>query len=81
MSATILDHNEFCRSVGLNPSDVKFIRVSSDFPIENRPIYPLNIAYLNYNNFQLQEVKSNIVKTIDEIMTLHRNEKGIIHTT
>jgi ATP-dependent DNA helicase DinG len=61
--------------------DVKFIRVPSDFPIENRPICPLNIAYLNSDNLQLQEVRSNIIKAIDEIMSLHRNDKGIIHTT
>jgi Rad3-related DNA helicase len=55
MSATILNHNTFCRSVGLNHDDVKFIK--------------------------LQQVKSNIVKTIDKIMTLHGQDKGIIHTT
>jgi ATP-dependent DNA helicase DinG len=81
MSATILNHDIYCKSIGLNPADVKFIRVSSDFPIENRPIYPLNIAHLNYDNLQRQEIRSNIVKAIDKIMNLHENDKGIIHTT
>ena len=82
MSATILNSKAFCRSVGLIPdNEVKFIQVKSDFPIENRPIYPLNIAYLNFNNLQLSEVKSNISKAIDNIMTIHRKDKGIIHTT
>jgi ATP-dependent DNA helicase DinG len=82
MSATILNPKAFCRSVGLiHDNEVKFIQVKSDFPIENRPIYPLNIAYLNFNNLQLSEVKSNIIKTIDNIMTIHRKDKGIIHTT
>jgi ATP-dependent DNA helicase DinG len=82
MSATILNPKAFCRSVGLTyDNEVKFIQVKSDFPIENRPIYPLNIAYLNFNNLQLSEVKSNITKTIDNIMTIHRKDKGIIHTT
>jgi ATP-dependent DNA helicase DinG len=82
MSATILNPKAFCRSVGLTyDNEVKFIQVKSDFPIENRPIYPLNIAYLNFNNLQLLEVKSNITKTIDNIMTIHRKDKGIIHTT
>lgn len=82
MSATILNPKAFCRSVGLTyDNEVKFIQVKSDFPIENRPIYPLNIAYLNFNNLQLPEVKSNITKTIDNIMTIHRKDKGIIHTT
>jgi ATP-dependent DNA helicase DinG len=81
MSTTILNSYAYCRSVGLNVGDVKFIQVQSDFPIENRPIYPLNIAYLNHEKLQLQETKSSIIKAVDSIMTTHRNDKGIIHTT
>jgi ATP-dependent DNA helicase DinG len=84
MSATILNHKAFCRSVGLSGGEenkVKFIQIPSDFPVEHRPIYPLNIAYLNYNNLQSNEVKLAIAKTVDNIMTLHKNDKGIIHTT
>ena len=81
MSATILNPQAYCRNIGLNPSEVKFIQVQSDFPLENRPIYPLNIAYLNYDSLQLQETKSSIVEAVDNIMTIHKNDKGIIHTT
>jgi Rad3-related DNA helicase len=81
MSATILNAKAFCRSVGLNPDEVKFIQVESEFPVENRPIYILNVAYLNFRNLQLQEVKSSITRAIDNIMTMHKNDKGIIHTT
>ncbi len=81
MSATILDSKEFCRNVGLRYDDVKFIQVDSEFPLQNRPIYPMSIAYLNFNNLQLQKVKTNISRAIDNLMTLHRNHKGIIHTT
>ena len=41
----------------------------------------MNIAYLNFNNLQLPEVKSSITNTVDKIMTEHKNDKGIIHTT
>ena len=41
----------------------------------------MNIAYLNYNNLQQQEVQTKIARAIDNIMTLHKNHKGIIHTT
>jgi ATP-dependent DNA helicase DinG len=83
MSATILNHKAFCRSVGLSGEEdkVKFIQIPSDFPLEHRPIYPLNITYLNYNNLQSNEVKLAIAKTVDNLMTLHKNDKGIIHTT
>jgi len=81
MSATILDHKVFCRNIGLNPDKVKLIRIPSDFPVEHRPIIPLSIAYLNYNNLQSSEVKLAIAKAVDNLMTLHNNHKGIIHTT
>ena len=50
MSATILDFDTCCRNVGLDHTQVNFIEVGSDFPVKNRPIYPLNTAYLNYNS-------------------------------
>jgi ATP-dependent DNA helicase DinG len=82
MSATILNPEAFCRSVGLRyDKEVKFIQVKSDFPIENRPIYPMNIAYLNFNNLQLPDIKLSITKTIDNVMTIHKKDKGIVHTT
>ena len=81
MSATILNKDAFCTSLGLAPGEVKFIQVESDFPLQNRPIDPLNIAYLNRDSLQLQEVKIKIARAIDNLMTLHRNDKGIIHTT
>ncbi len=83
MSATILNYNTFCRNIGIYPDndEVKFIQVPSDFPVENRPIYPMNVAYLNYNNLQLQETKSAITNAIDNLMTIHNKHKGIIHTT
>ena len=46
MSATILDAEAFCSSVGLDFNAVKVIRVGSDFPLEQRPIrslFPLPI--------------------------------------
>jgi ATP-dependent DNA helicase DinG len=81
MSATILDSKTFCQSIGLPYEEVKIIQVGSDFPVQNRPIYPRNIAYLNYNNRCQQEVQTNIATEADKLMTLHGNHKGIIHTT
>jgi Rad3-related DNA helicase len=81
MSATILNHKAFCRSVGLSSDQVKFIQVQSDFPLEHRPIIPLNVAYLNYNNLQSAQVQASIARAVDSIMSFHANDKGIIHTT
>ena len=81
MSATILDKDAFCRSLGLATEEVKFIQVPSDFPLQNRSIHPLNIAYLNSDSLKQQEIQIKIAMAIDNLMTLHSKYKGIIHTT
>ena len=81
MSATILDKDAFCTSIGLAPEEVKFIPVASDFPLQNRPIIPLNIAHLNSDSLRQEEVQIKIAGAIDKLMTLHENHKGIVHTT
>ena len=81
MSATILDVNTYCRNIGLDPYHVKFIQAGSDFPIQNRPIYPMCTAYLNYSSLQLESVQRQISNAIGMIMDAHKNEKGIIHCT
>jgi Rad3-related DNA helicase len=83
MSATILNNRVSCRNVGISSiggkEEVKFIQVPSDFPIENRPIYPLNVAYLKYNNLQRHDIITSITKAIDNLTTIHGKHKGIIH--
>lgn len=80
MSATILNKDYLCKITGLSQDEIKFIRVKhSDFPKENRPIYLMNIAWLNSNN--MLDNLPIIAKTVNNIMSIHKNEKGIIHTT
>ena len=80
MSATILSKENLCNAVGLKNEDVKFIRVdNSDFPIKNRPIYLMNVAWLNART--MSESLPNIVKVLDNLLSVHKNDKGIIHTT
>ena len=80
MSATILNKEYLCKITGLSQDEIKFIRVThSDFPKENRPIHLMNLAWLNSRN--ILENLPIIAKTVNNIMSIHKNEKGIIHTT
>lgn len=80
MSATILSKDNLCKAVGLKNDDVKFIRIeNSDFPIKNRPIYLMNVAWLNAKT--MGEALPNIAKVVDNLLSVHKNVKGIIHTT
>jgi Rad3-related DNA helicase len=80
MSATILSKDYLCKTAGLDQEKVKFIRVQeSDFPVKNRPIHMENVAWLNAKT--MSESLPKIAVAVDEIMSKHKNEKGIIHTT
>jgi ATP-dependent DNA helicase DinG len=80
MSATILSKDHLCKTTGLKHEKVKFIRIEdSDFPVKNRPIHMMNVAWLNAKTMNVTMPK--IAQAVDNIMSIHRNEKGIIHTT
>jgi Rad3-related DNA helicase len=80
MSATILSKDYLCRTAGLKSDEVKFIRVEqSEFPIKNRPIYLMNVAWLNAKT--MGQSLPAIANAVNNIMSIHKNEKGIIHTT
>jgi Rad3-related DNA helicase len=80
MSATILSKEYLCHMAGLDPQKVKFLRIEdSDFPAKNRPIHMMNVAWLNAKTIVGNMPK--IAQAVDNIMSIHRNEKGIIHTT
>lgn len=80
MSATILSKENLCKSIGLENDMVKFIRVEeSEFSIEHRPIYLMNVAWLNART--MNESLPIISRVIDNLLSVHKNDKGIIHTT
>jgi ATP-dependent DNA helicase DinG len=82
MSATILSKDNLCKTAGLEPDKVKFIRIEeSDFPVKNRLIHMENVAWLSAKT--MSESLPKIAKAVDKIMSMpkHKNEKGIIHTT
>jgi ATP-dependent DNA helicase DinG len=80
MSATILSKNYLCKVVGLKPDQVQFIRVEqSEFPVKNRPIYLMNVAWLNAKT--ISQSLPSIANAVNNIMSIHKNDKGIIHTT
>ena len=80
MSATILSKDHMCKTTGLDPENVKFLKIEdSDFPVKNRPIHMMNVAWLSAKTMNANMPK--IAQAVDNIMSIHRNEKGIIHTT
>lgn len=82
MSATILDHVQFCNNLGIDPSEAAFMSVDSDFPVENRPVFYLPQMKMNYqwNDQSNAAGRKQMLATIDDILLTHADESGIIHT-
>ena len=79
MSATI-DKDSFCENAGLDPSKVGFVDTPrSPFPPDKRRINFLNTKKLSYSSSKDDEI--TVIKKIDDIMSEHANERGLILTS
>lgn len=77
MSATILDKKSFIRSLGIEGSQAGFLRLESEFPVENRLIhfYPMGKMSAAHQDKTIPAM----LKMVEKILRKHSNEKGIIH--
>jgi len=79
MSATI-DKESFCENMGIPADQIAMVDTPhSPFPVENRKIEFLNIAGLAYNTSQ--ETENKVISKIDEILSKHKEERGLILTS
>jgi Rad3-related DNA helicase len=78
MSATILDFNTFMRNLGIDPKDAVCIRMDSEFPIENRPIFYLPVGNMGYRTKQATLPK--MAAFIGKLLAKYAKVKGLVHT-
>jgi len=76
MSATIIDHKNFAKSLGI--TDYEYVEVESEFNPERSPIYVSSKHKLNYKNYKV--ILPEIATQIKSLTEMHKNDKGIIHT-
>jgi ATP-dependent DNA helicase DinG len=79
MSATIVDKDVYCSSLGLDPADVAFLSIQSPFPLSNRPIHYLPVGSMSKNS--IEKTLPVLVETVKLLLEKHPQEKGIIHAT
>ncbi len=79
MSATVVDKDVFCASIGLPASEVSYLRIPSPFPVKNRPIHCLPVGSMSKDS--IDKSLPVLVEAIKMLMEKHPNEKGIIHST
>jgi Rad3-related DNA helicase len=80
MSATILDVGIFCSSLGIARSDTAAFRMKNRFPVNNRPIYIRSAGSLAGGKKKMPEWGPRLLKKVDEVISEHPDDRGIIHT-
>ena len=78
MSATILDYKLFAKWLGINEDEIYAIRRESPFEVDRNPIVTFDEFNMSYGN--LHKTAPETIDTINEILEIHSNDKGIIHT-
>ena len=76
-SATILDGDAFCASVGLDPDRVALVDVPHTFPVGHRPLYDVTRGKMTYEN--REETLPALARTLVRLMQHHPREKGLVH--
>ena len=76
MSATIIDHKNFAKSLGIK--EYEYIETPSQFDPQKSPIFVSAKYKLNYAN--LEKSLPNVIEQIEEICEHHKSDKGVIHT-
>ena len=77
MSATILNKDAFCESLGIDKSECAFISLPTPFPAKNRPVITVSMGRMV--QAEIDATLPKLVQGIKQILAEHKGEKGIIH--
>ena len=77
MTGTLGNKDKFCEWIGIDPTETYYIYVKSPFPVEHRPIIKNYVGSMSNNRWN----NTNGITKIKEIISKHKGEKGVIHTS
>ncbi|WP_158854739.1 helicase C-terminal domain-containing protein [Halorhabdus sp. CUG00001] len=77
LSATILNKEAFCASVGLDPDRVALVSLDHTFPVENRPLFDVTQGKMTYGH--RETTTPMVAETLLALMGRHPKEKGLVH--
>lgn len=80
MSATILDVDVMCKSLGIKRDEVAAIRLKNRFPVKNRPIHIRPVAKMTGGAEGMKKWGPELVKGVNQIVDDYADKRGIIHT-
>lgn len=77
MSATVVDKDVFCASIGLKPEEVAYMRIPSPFLAENHPIHYIPVGSMSKDS--IDKTLPILAETVTMLLEKHKDVKGIIH--
>lgn len=80
MSATVLEVDIFCSSLGIPRNQVSAYRMKNRFPVEHRPIIKDIAAKIVGGPAKMHEWAPKLVTKVDNILDRYEADRGIIHT-
>lgn len=78
LSATVLNKDAFCESIGINPDDAAFLSIDSPFPKENTPVFYIPVGDMSKKG--IDNTLPDLAEMVEALIKEHKGEKGIIHT-
>ena len=78
MSATIVDKEVFCESIGLKKQDVAYMKRNSPFSDDNRPVHYMPVGSMSKS--KIEKSLPILIEALKMILEKHGCDKGIIHT-
>lgn len=83
MSATVINHKNMIKDLGLNPDKVEYIELGSKFDKNCRPIIPLSVARVKITNkdYEQSDDFKILIESIVNLLNTHRSmgESGFIY--
>ena len=82
MSSTILNYRGYCRDLDIDPEQSAYIDLTSEFKPESRPVFFMPQTKMNaqWNKPDNTLGRSKMISKIMEILEMHKDDSGIIHT-
>ena len=82
LTGTLGSKDKFCQWNNINPDETYYIYEKSPFDVAKRPIYVDFVGRMSGFRCGIPNWKNKrAIKKIKEILDMHKNEKGVIHTS
>lgn len=79
MSATMIGAEQMLEDLGWD-RDWEYVEVDSDFPPENRQVYPVGAANMTWKNMEEGTVLVDAARALDAVMDKHPDDRILVHT-